>query len=582
MSASLISTPPTAAGAATESATPLLQVDNLRVTFRLGRRLVEAVRSVSFEVAPGQCVAIVGESGSGKSVTARTLVGLPGKGAEMHADRLEVRGVDARRLSDRRWRQLRGRRIGFVLQDALSSLDPVRKVGAEIAEALRTHRVVSRADTSTQVVELLRQVGVPEPEARAGQFPHQLSGGLRQRALIASAIAANPELVIADEPTTALDVTVQAQILQLLDQRKRLGTAILLISHDLAVVAQLADEVLVMKDGVFVESGPTCQVLADPQHEYTRRLLAAVPVAHARGTRLSITDGRVATQPRAPLGAEVVLEAKNLDKRYTLPGGGTLDAVDDVSLQLRAGETLGIVGESGSGKSTTARLLLGLERADAGTVQVDGTTWNDIGDAARRRLRQHIQVIYQDPLSSFDPRYPVRRLIAEPLAVAGVPRAERIARVRELIDQVGLSPEVLDRRARQLSGGQRQRVAIARALAPRPRIIVCDEPVSALDVSIQAQVLDLLADLQIQLGISYVFISHHLGVIYHVSDRILVMKDGKVVEAGDVERVFRDPQHDYTKQLLAAVPSLDGIAAGRPRVADDNASRTVGALSVSA
>lgn len=582
MSASLISTPPTVAGAATESATPLLQVDNLRVTFRHGRRLVEAVRSVSFEVAPGQCVAIVGESGSGKSVTARTLVGLPGKGAEMHADRLEVRGVDARRLSDRRWRQLRGRRIGFVLQDALSSLDPVRKVGAEIAEALRTHRVVSRADTSTQVVELLRQVGVPEPEARAGQFPHQLSGGLRQRALIASAIAANPELVIADEPTTALDVTVQAQILQLLDQRKRLGTAILLISHDLAVVAQLADEVLVMKDGVFVESGPTCQVLADPQHEYTRRLLAAVPVAHARGTRLSITDGRVATQPRAPLGAEVVLEAKNLDKRYTLPGGGTLDAVDDVSLQLRAGETLGIVGESGSGKSTTARLLLGLERADAGTVQVDGTTWNDIGDAARRRLRQHIQVIYQDPLSSFDPRYPVRRLIAEPLAVAGVPRAERIARVRELIDQVGLSPEVLDRRARQLSGGQRQRVAIARALAPRPRIIVCDEPVSALDVSIQAQVLDLLADLQIQLGISYVFISHHLGVIYHVSDRILVMKDGKVVEAGDVERVFRDPQHDYTKQLLAAVPSLDGIAAGRPRVADDNASRTVGALSVSA
>jgi peptide/nickel transport system ATP-binding protein len=326
------------------------------------------------------------------------------------------------------------------------------------------------------------------------------------------------------------------------------------------VVSQVADFVLVMKDGVFVEQGATRQVLDDPQHPYTRQLLAAVPVAHARGTRLSPSAGGSVAQPRAVIRDELVLEAKNLVKTFDVPGHGTLTAVDDVSLQLRAGETLGIVGESGSGKTTTARLLLDLEHADSGTVDVDGTIWSEIDAGSQRALRRRIQVVYQDPLSSFDPRYPVHRIVAEPLAVAGLPRAERRERVRELLDQVGLSSDVLDRRPAQLSGGQRQRVAIARALAPQPRVIVCDEPVSALDVSIQAQVLDLLADLQAKLGISYVFISHHLGVIYHVSDRVLVMKDGKVVEAGDVEQIFHDPQHEYTKSLLAAVPTLDGAA----------------------
>ncbi|WP_051367943.1 dipeptide ABC transporter ATP-binding protein [Hamadaea tsunoensis] len=554
-----------------EPAPHLVDVENLHVTFGSGRSAVYAVRGVSFTVDAGQSVAVVGESGSGKSVTARSLIGLAGRGSAVRADRLRIEGTDARALPEGRWRQLRGKHVGFVLQDALGSLDPARRVGAEVGETLLAHRTVARSAVPGKVVDLLRQVGVPSPEARASQFPHQLSGGLRQRALIASAIAADPALLIADEPTTALDVTVQAQILQLLAQRKATGIALLLISHDLAVVSTVADHVLVMKDGVFVEQGPTRQVLDDPQHPYTRQLLAAVPVAHARGTRLSPRAGFTA-QPRPVAGQEVVLEAKNLVKTFQVPGQGSLTAVDDVSLQLYAGETLGIVGESGSGKSTTARLLLDLDRPDSGTVDVDGTRWSRLDARAQRVLRQRIQVVYQDPLSSFDPRYPVERIVAEPLAVAGQPRTGRRARVLELLDQVGLTADVLDRRPAQLSGGQRQRVAIARALAPRPRVIVCDEPVSALDVSIQAQVLDLLADLQAELGISYVFISHHLGVIYHVSDRVLVMKDGKVVESGDVEQIFHHPRHAYTRNLLAAVPTLEG-AALRPRAAEPQVTR---------
>jgi peptide/nickel transport system ATP-binding protein len=516
---------------------------------------------VSLSIEAGRSVAIVGESGSGKSVTARSLVGLAGPNSQVRAARLDVDGTDARTLPERQWRKLRGRRIGFVLQDALVSLDPLRTVGAEIGESLRAHDVVPREQIYERTRQLLRDVGVPEPELRAGQRSYQLSGGLRQRALIASAIAAEPALLIADEPTTALDVTVQAQILQLLAERRRTGTGLLLISHDLAVVSQVADHVLVMKDGEIVEQGPTRQVLDDPQHAYTQALLAAVPVEHARGTRLSITGtAGIVSQPRPAPSEEVVLEAKDLVKRYPVGKGEELTAVQDVSLQLRAGETLGIVGESGSGKTTTARLLLGLETPDSGTVEIDGAGWDQRNS---RGLRRRIQVVYQDPLSSFDPRYPVGRIIEEPLRVIGTARGERAARVAELIDQVGLPGDVLDRRPRELSGGQRQRVAIARALAPRPRVIICDEPVSALDVSIQAQVLDLLADLQAELGVSYVFISHHLGVIYHVSDRILVMKDGRVVESGDVETVFRDPQHEYTQALLAAVPRLEGAATRR-------------------
>ncbi|MDQ8045972.1 MAG: ABC transporter ATP-binding protein [Patulibacter sp.] len=542
----------------------LARVENLRVAFGDG---ADVVKGISFEIARGQSVAVVGESGSGKSLTARSLVGLAGDRADVRADRLEVAGVDARDLPDDRWRALRGRDVGFVLQDALGSLDPARRVGDEIAETLLTHGLVDKASRHEKVIELLTAVGVPEPELRARQYPHQLSGGLRQRALIASAISADPSLLIADEPTTALDATVQAQILDLLAERRAAGTALLLISHDLAVVSKVADVVYVMQDGAFVEHGPTAQVLGDPQHPYTRQLLDAVPAEHAKGTRLSPGSGRGRAHATATVGDEVVLAGRALTKRFRLDAKQELLAVDDVSLELRAGETLGIVGESGSGKSTTARLLLALDTPDDGAVELDGRDWGSLDRRTRRALRSEIQVIFQDPLSSFDPRYTVEKIIAEPLVAGGARRRETGARVRELLAQVGLPEDVAERRPQQLSGGQRQRVAIARALAPNPRIIICDEPVSALDVSIQAQVLDLLADLQAELGIAYVFISHHLGVIYHVSDRVLVMKDGRVVERGDVDDVFRRPQHEYTKQLLAAVPRLAGSSDGRAHAA---------------
>ena len=539
---------------------PVVDVAGLRVSFGSPRDPVHAVRSVSLTVRPGEVVAIVGESGSGKSVTARSLLGLVGRNARVTADRLRVDGVDLFGQPERAWRGLRGRRVGYVLQDALVSLDPLRRVGAEVAEAVRAHRVVPAAQTAAKVVELLRSVGVDRAEARTAQYPHELSGGLRQRALIASAIAADPVLLVADEPTTALDVTVQAQILRLLSERRQAGTALLLISHDLAVVSEIADQVLVMKDGVFVEQGPVRRVLDQPKHGYTRRLLAAVPDARVKRARLSPTVPGDASA-RLSVADEVVLEANALVKRYPLPGQEPIAAVDLVSFRLHAGETLGLVGESGSGKSTIGRLLLGLARPDAGEVRVAGRTWHDLSPRDRGLLRRRIQLIHQDPLSSFDPRYTAERIIAEPLVVLGMRRAERTARVEELLDQVGLSAQTRARRPRELSGGQRQRVAIARALASRPQVIVCDEPVSALDVSIQAQVLDLLVDLQRRLGIAYVFISHHLGVIRHMSDRVLVMKSGRIVEEGDSGRVFEEPRHPYTRELLESVPTL-GTPAG--------------------
>ncbi|GAA4078542.1 ABC transporter ATP-binding protein [Actinomadura miaoliensis] len=513
---------------------PLVEVAGLSVAFGATR----AVRDVSFAVHPGECVAIVGESGSGKSVTARALIGLAGEGADVRATTLRVDGRDARTFGDRQWRAVRGARIGFVLQDALVSLDPLRPVGREIAEALRLHRTVPRAEVGARVVELLRDVGVPEPEARAGQRPHELSGGLRQRALIASAIACAPALLIADEPTTALDVTVQAQILDLLAARKRDGMALLLISHDLGVVARIADRVLVMKDGVIVEEGPAERVLTRPEHPYTVMLREAADPRPAR--------------PATKIGAPVV-QARNLVKSY-----GARRAADDVSFELREGETLGLVGESGSGKTTLGRLALDLLRPDSGEVLIEGRPWREMSARDRRAVRSRIQVVYQDPLGSFDPRFDVRRILDEAIAVSGLPRPARRDRAVELLEQVGLDAGLLDRRPARLSGGQRQRVAIARALATRPKVIVCDEPVSALDVSVQAQVLDLLARLRAELGLSYLFISHHLGVIRQVSDRVAVLKDGRIVEVGEVERVFTAPRTDYTRRLLAAIPRLPG------------------------
>jgi peptide/nickel transport system ATP-binding protein len=538
----------------------LLEVTDLRVGFGPRRAQQLVVKGVSFSVRAGECLAIVGESGSGKSVTARTLVGLTGGVSHVSAGSLSFNGRSLLGLNGRQWRKFRGKEIGFILQDALVSLDRLRLVGAEIAEPLRLHGWGNRASRRRKVVDLLTQVGVPEPEVRARQRPAELSGGLRQRALIASAIALNPTLVVADEPTTALDVTVQAQILGLLEDMKAQGKALILISHDLAVVARLADHVAVMQDGLFVEQGPTDQVLGRPQADYTRVLLDAVPAAHAKGTRLSpgaAVPGRTAAVPVAAGTAAPVIQAEGLVKRYLGPDGRTRTVVDDVSFSLRAGETLGVVGESGSGKTTTARIVLALTAPDDGRVLLGGEPWTAVPEKQRRERRRQITTIYQDPLSSFDPRWSVSRIIGDSISSADYPRREaRRQRIRELLALVGLSEEYSDRRPLQLSGGQRQRVAIARAIAPGPSVIVCDEPVSALDVSIQAQVLDLLSDLQSELAVSYLFISHDLGVVHHMSDRVLVMKEGRVIETGTADEVFSRPSEPYTRQLIDALPSL--------------------------
>ncbi|MBL7259975.1 nickel ABC transporter ATP-binding protein NikE [Paractinoplanes lichenicola] len=584
-----------------DARTLLVSVRELHVTFPHRRGDVHAVRGINLDIHQGECVAIVGESGSGKSVTARTLVGLAGSNAQVRSSRFEIDG----RPGPFDWRTLRGGFAGLVLQDALVSLDPLRTIGAEIAEVLRVHRIGGREQ---RVRALLESVHVPDPDRRARQHPHQLSGGLRQRALIASALAAGPPLLIADEPTTALDVTVQSQILDLLAERHAAGETLLLISHDLAVVSRLADRVLVMRNGHIVESGPTATLLSAPTHSYTQQLLAAVPSAASRGRRLShqptassttapnqpapsttpnpvppqssttpnSTPRSSTAQTRAPqsstgvragqapstsdsdqLPSGVVIEATGLRKGY-----GAHIVVDDVNLTVRRGEIVGLVGESGSGKTTVAQLLFGLTPPTSGSVAFEGAPWTGLTERRRRPRRRRLQLISQDPLSAFDPRWTVGRIIAEALPASIVDQDTRRRRgrsdaVQTLLERVGLGADLLDRYPRQLSGGQRQRVAIARALAPRPSLIICDEPVSALDVSVQAQVLDLLADIRDTDGTALLFISHDLGVIHHLADRVLVMRDGVVVEQGPVDDVFHNPQHEYTRALIDAVPALE-------------------------
>jgi peptide/nickel transport system ATP-binding protein len=547
------------AAAAQPGRTPVVKIKGLDVGFAGPDGIRSVVRQSSFEINAGECLAIVGESGSGKSVTARALIGLAGDGSTVTADLAELDGESFLGYTDRKWRTVRGSRVGFVLQDALVSLDPLRPVGREIDEALKLHGAGDASSRSKRVIELLQSVSVPEPAVRARQLPGELSGGLRQRALIASAIALDPPFLIADEPTTALDVTVQAQILNLLADMKANGTALLLISHDLSVVGRLADRIAVMNHGEIVEQGTADQVLGSPANDYTRTLLDAVPSTHNKRVRLAPRQNHnevALPVDRAP-GADIVV-ARDLVKRYLGPDKRHRTVVNDVSLTLREGETVGVVGESGSGKTTVARLILGLERPDGGTVTLSGQDWSAVPERTRRPLRRLISAVYQDPLSSFDPRWTVSKLLQD-----AIPREEyrtrsaRTARARELLEMVGLDEEFIDRKPLLLSGGQRQRVAIARALASNPRVIVCDEAVSALDVSVQAQVLDLLADLQDKLRLSYVFISHDLGVIHHVSDRILVMQHGRVVEEGAADQIFADPQEAYTRELLSALPTLE-------------------------
>ncbi|GAA4822961.1 ABC transporter ATP-binding protein [Streptomyces ziwulingensis] len=534
----------------------LVRLEGLRVTFPGQPR--PAVDGVSLSVAPGECVALVGESGSGKSVTARALIGLAGARARVEARELTVAGTDASAFGERQWRAVRGRRIAMVFQDALVALDPLRTVGAEIAEAVRLHGAAGPDGTAARVVELLTRAGVPEPEARRAQYPHQLSGGLRQRALIASALAADPPLLVADEPTTALDAIVQAQILRLLGGLTASGRGLLLISHDLAAVAQLADRILVLRQGRVVESGPAERLLTEPRHAYTRMLLDAVPGGGERAAPASPAAARTAPRPPGPATSpgrdgvvQTVLEGRDLVKSY---GSDGRRALDGVSFTLRAGEALGVVGESGSGKTTLARVALGLVRPDAGEVLLHGRPWSAPAERERRPRRASVQFVQQDPYASVDPRFTVGRIIGE--ALPGLRRPARAERGAELLRQVGLPPELLSRRPHQLSGGQRQRVAIARALAPGPEVLICDEPVSALDASVQAQVLRLLAGLRRETGIALLFITHDLAVVREVTERVLIMRRGSVVEEGGTDTILRAPGHPYTRELVASVPRL--------------------------
>jgi peptide/nickel transport system ATP-binding protein len=544
---------------------PLLSVRDLRVGFATEAGIVQAVDGVSFELAAGEVLAVVGESGSGKSVTAQTLLGLtrsPNARIEgaAHLDGTELLGADEAELQ-----AVRGARIAMVFQDPMTSFNPIYRVGRQIVETVRAHRrEIDDGEARELAVEMLDAVEIPEAERRVDSYPHELSGGMRQRAMIAMALALEPQILVADEPTTALDVTVQAQILELLRQLNReRNLATLLITHDLGVVAELADRVLVMQRGRIVEGGALDEVFYSPKDPYTRSLLGAV-------IRLDQPLPQRRLRQRAPL-----LEVTDLVKDFPL-GRRTLRnreanrvrAVDQVSLRLESGETLGLVGESGSGKSTLCRTVLQLLKPRAGSVRFEG---REIAGLSRRQmqpLRREMQIVFQDPYASLNPRRRIGQIVGEPLRLQGVAAGEeRRRQVEGLLERVGLSPEHHDRFPHEFSGGQRQRIGIARALALRPKLIVADEPVSALDVSIRAQVLDLLRELQEEMGLSYLFVAHDIGVVRHVSDRIAVMHEGKIVEEGSTEQVCERPLHPYTRSLLAAVPVPDPNEARARRAA---------------
>ncbi|MEU6478305.1 ABC transporter ATP-binding protein [Streptomyces sp. NPDC047017] len=519
----------------------LVEVSGLTVEFGPLR----AVDDLSFHLAPGRALALVGESGSGKSTVASALLGLHrGTGARVTGS-VRVAGTDVQQASDEELRRLRGARAAMVFQDPLSSLDPYYAVGDQIAEVYRTHARASRRAARARAVQVLDRVGIPDAVRRSRARPHEFSGGMRQRALIAMALACAPDLLIADEPTTALDVTVQAQILDLLHTlREETGMGLLLVTHDVGVAAGSVDEVLVMRHGRAVEHGPVTRVLGAPAAPYTRELLGAVPRVEVARAPSAVSD-------------EIVLEATGLRREFGR-GRRALAAVDGVSLAVRRGETVGVVGESGSGKTTLGRMLVGLLEPTAGEVRFEGR--------ARAGTDPAVQMVFQDPVSSLNPRRSVGESVADPLRARGE-RDERCirGRVSELLERVGLEAAHYDRYPHEFSGGQRQRVGIARALAADPRVIVCDEPVSALDVTTQAQVVALLGELQRELGIALVFIAHDLAVVRQVSDRVAVMRRGRIVEEGPADEVYESPRDPYTRQLLAAVPALDPEVAARRR-----------------
>ncbi|MFD4861950.1 dipeptide ABC transporter ATP-binding protein [Streptomyces atratus] len=524
----------------------LVEVSDLSISFGD----VRAVEKLSFSLEAGGALGVVGESGSGKSASAYALLGLHrGTGARVDGS-IRVAGVDVTAADDAELRALRGAKAAMVFQDPLSSLDPYYAVGDQIAQVYRVHNRASRRLARARAVEVLDRVGIPDAVRRSRSRPHEFSGGMRQRALIAMALACEPQLLIADEPTTALDVTVQAQILDLLHNlRRETGMGLLLVTHDVGVAAESVDEVLVMQSGRAVERGPVGEVLVAPREPYTQALLAAVPRIPARPA--ASDEGEVSVNGEELVGTEPLVEAVDVRQVFGR-GKSALAAVDGVSLTVRRGETLGIVGESGSGKTTLGRMLVGLLEPTSG----------------RLTRRARVQMVFQDPVSSLNPRRSIGESVADPLRASGE-RDEAVirARVRDLLKRVGLDPEQYDRYPHEFSGGQRQRVGIARALAAEPELIVCDEAVSALDVTTQAQVTALLAQLQRELGLALVFIAHDLAVVRQVSDRVAVMRRGRIVEEGEVDQVYGDPRDPYTKQLLAAVPALDPALAAVRRAA---------------
>ncbi|WP_445504710.1 ABC transporter ATP-binding protein [Microvirga sp. G4-2] len=565
--------------------TPLLSARNLSVEFGRGEGAFRAVRNVSFDVQPGKTLAVVGESGSGKSVTSLAIMRLTDySGGRIVSGEVLLRqeeggAIDLVKASDDQLRAIRGKDIAMIFQEPMTSLNPVFTIGNQIEETLLLHEGLNARQARSRAKELLQKVRLPDADRLLERYPHQLSGGMRQRVMIAMALACNPKLLIADEPTTALDVTIQAQILNIIrDLQAEMGTAVIFITHDMGVVAEMADDVVVMWKGDKVEQGPVREIFAAPQHPYTRALLSAVPkLGSLKGqplpmrTPVMVLDGGA---PKQVGGTHIqdtadytkpILQVDKLSTRFdvgkTFFGRVThrVHAVEEVSFDLYPGETLALVGESGSGKSTIGRTLQQLIEPTSGTVRFDGRDMASMSQAERRRLRQEIQYIFQDPFASLDPRHTVGYSIAEPIIVHGLIKDRKAIdrRVQELLEQVGLQPQHAKRYPHEFSGGQRQRVCIARALASNPKLIIADESVSALDVSIQAQIINLLMELQEKRGLSYLFITHDMAMVEKISHRVAVMYLGQIVEIGTRQAIFENPQHSYTRKLLSAVPIAD-------------------------
>ncbi|MDQ1322363.1 MAG: oligopeptide transport system ATP-binding protein oppD [Actinomycetota bacterium] len=545
---------------------PLLQIAGLHIEFAVDKTWIPAVRGIDLTLGQGEVLALVGESGSGKSTLAMAVPGLLADNARVSGS-IRLGGVELVNADEKTLTEVRGDDVGVVFQEPMTAFNPVYTVGWQIVEAIRMHRDMTTEQARARAVELLDLVDMPDPAKRIDYYPHQLSGGQRQRAMIAQALACDPTLLIADEPTTALDVTVQAEILDLIrDLRARVDAAILLITHDMGVVADLADRIMVMKDGVVVESASAAALFADPQHPYTQSLLNAVP--HLGAGRIEVSDVEVsdvepAPEPPAP---EPALSFRNATIEFTSGPKTTFRAVDGVSLDVAPNEVVGLVGESGSGKSTLGKAAIGLVKLTSGSVFLAGTDITGLSQRGLREPRKKIGVVFQDPGSSLNPRWPIGQDIAEPLALhTSMPKEARQARVEELLDRVDLSRALRNRYPHQLSGGQRQRVGIARALALEPALVIADEPTSALDVSVQAKVLRLLRELQAEHGFACLFISHDLAVIEELSDRIAVMKSGRLVESGPAEAVLRHPAEAYTARLISAVPVPDPAEQARRR-----------------